>query len=66
MREFLKLFFQYLAGKTAALISASIFFIVFMVVFSLYSLPSEPVLYGVLLASVLVLVVVLFDFRRFY
>lgn len=66
MKNFFKLLFQYFTGKTAALISAAIFFAVFVVVFSLYSLPSEPVLYAMLLASVLVLIVVLFDYMRFY
>ncbi|WP_312810704.1 sensor histidine kinase [Sedimentibacter sp.] len=66
MREFFKVLFQYFAGKTVAIISAVIFVTVFIIIFSLYSLPVEPVLYAMLLAVMFILIVVLLDFIRFY
>ncbi len=66
MRDFLRIIYSYLKGKITIISSLIISIIVFVVVFSLYSLPLESVLYAFLLSSFFILIIVIFDFLSFY
>lgn len=56
----------YLKGKRTAVAAALVSFGIFLLVFSLYSLPLEAVGYASLLAGVFILVIGIVDFAGFY
>ena len=56
----------YLKGKRTAIAAVLVSFGIFLLVFSLYSLPLEAVGYAFLLAGVFVLVIGMIDFAGFY
>ncbi|NMP37570.1 MAG: HAMP domain-containing histidine kinase [Clostridiales bacterium] len=61
----MKLFFSYLFFHRKSLVLFGIAGVIFTVVFVLYSLPAEPLLYALLLAFVFTLPVMLIDFSNY-
>ncbi len=57
---------SYLTGRIASIISILGCFIIFVVVFSLYSLPLESILYSFLLSGVFIIIVSSINFIIFY
>jgi signal transduction histidine kinase len=66
MKDFASILGAYLKGKKTAVAVVLVSFGIFLVVFSLYSLPWEAVGYASLLAGVFILVIGVIDFAGFY
>ncbi len=66
MNEFLRVIFYYIKTNTIIIISGIISLIIFLVVFTLYSIPLEPVAYAVVLTGVFIAIMVIFHFIIFY
>lgn len=62
----MKLFWNYIKTKWLLWISLFALTATYMVLFYLYSLPLEPIFYGLLLGLTVILLFVLIDFRFFY
>ncbi len=58
--------YWYIRGSLKGIIMNCLLIIIFLVVFTLYALPLEPILYGLILYSCGVLVYCMYDFYRFY
>lgn len=66
MNEFFNVFFYYIKRNAIVIISGIISLIIFLAVFTLYSLPLEPVAYAVVLVGVFVAIIGTFHFVIFY
>lgn len=66
MKEFLRLFGAYLQRNIAAIITAFISIGIFLMIFSLYSLPSEAIGYAAVLTGVVIFIIGLIGFAKFY
>ncbi len=64
--KFVSILGAYLKGKMTAVVAVLVSFGIFLLIFSLYSLPWEPVGYSSLLAGAVILVLGVIDFARFY
>lgn len=66
MKDYLFVFGSYMKRKSKDIIIFLVSAVIFGIVFYLYSLPLESVLYGGLLIGVFLIIVGLFDFLSFY
>ncbi|MFY9140639.1 MAG: sensor histidine kinase [Thermacetogeniaceae bacterium] len=66
IKDFSSILGAYLKGKRTAVAAVLVSFGIFLLVFSLYSLPWEAVSYASLLAGVFILVIGIIDFAGFY
>lgn len=66
MKDYLFVFGSYMKRKSKDIIIFLVSAVIFGIVFYLYSLPLESVLYGTLLIGVFLIIVGLFDFLSFY
>ncbi len=66
MNDFFKVIFYYIKKNTMVIISGIISLIIFLAVFTLYSLPLEPVAYAAVLTGVLISIMAIFHFIIFY
>jgi len=64
--EFLEVFIEYIKSKIFVILSGIISLIIFAVVFWLYELPLEPVMYAGLLIIVVFLIIAIISFIYFY
>jgi signal transduction histidine kinase len=64
--KFVSILGAYLKGEMTAVVAVLVSFGIFLLIFSLYSLPWEPVGYSSLLAGAFILVLGVMDFARFY
>jgi signal transduction histidine kinase len=66
MKELLKIFCSYFKSNIIIFVVGVISSLIFLVVFSLYSLPLEPVIYAMCLSVFFSSIVVIFKFIKFY
>lgn len=66
MKHFVRILSLYLKQKIGTIVVIVVSFGIFLTVFSLYSLPLEPVAYAVLLTSIFMLLVGIIEFAAFY
>jgi len=66
MKHFVRILSLYLKQKIGIIVVIVVSFGIFLTVFSLYSLPLEPVAYAVLLTSIFMLLVGIIEFAAFY
>lgn len=66
MKHFVYILSLYLKQKIGTIVVIMVSFGIFLTVFSLYSLPLEPVAYAVLLTSIFMLLVGIIEFAAFY
>ncbi|MCR1899861.1 ATP-binding protein [Irregularibacter muris] len=62
----MRLLFEYFKAHIKSILTYSLFAIIFAVVFSLYALPMEAVLYAVALSVVMTIMVMAIDYTGFY
>lgn len=66
MKEFFEIFCSYIRSNIIIFVVGVISSLIFLVVFSLYSLPLEPVIYAMCLSAFFSSIVVIFKFIKFY
>lgn len=65
-KYFLQILLWYIKGHKKTIIMDSIFVVIFAVVFSLYSLELEPVLYALFLSAIAAVIFIVYDFIKCY
>lgn len=66
MKEFLIILSNYLKSKRTAILTILLSFGIFLIIFSLYSLPLEAVVYAALLSGIFIFCVAMITFTLFY